>query len=77
MSIRIADNEELGVLSLKLFLLIIASLREAREGVSSSIDFVLAIVNPKIILRKVLGLFDQIKAHTLHIHKLIKIVVVS
>ena len=66
-----------GVLSSKLFFLIVALLIEAREGVRSSIYFSLIVVNPKIVMREFLSLADLSGAETLCIHKLAKVVIVG
>lgn len=54
-----------------------ASLKEVNKGICSSIYFALTIIDPKIVLKKFLGLPDLIKAQTLYIYEPTKIVVVD
>ena len=69
--------ENLGVLSSKLFFLIMAPLREAREGVYSTVRLVLSIIDSKMIPRELLGPPDLTRAQTLCIHKPTEVVMVG
>ena len=69
--------EDLGVLSLKLFFLIMAPLREARKGVCSSVCLALTIIDLKMIPRELLGSPNLARAQTLCIHKLTKVIMVG
>ena len=69
--------KNLSILSLKLFFLFETSLWEAKQSVCSSIGLALAIINLKMVSRKLLGPPDLIKAQTLYIYKLTKVVVVG
>lgn len=69
--------KNLGVSSLKLFFLIMGSLREVKEGICSSIGFVLIIIYPKIIFRKLLSSLELTRAQNFFIHKLLNVVVVG
>ena len=69
--------KDLGILSLKLFFFIVASLREVKVGVCNFICLALMIVNPKMVSRKLLGLLDLTRAQAFHIHKPTKVVIVG
>ena len=69
--------ENLGVLSSKLSFLIMPSLREAREGVCSSVCFALTIIDLKVVTREFLSLADLSGAETLRVHEPAEVVVVG
>ena len=69
--------ENLGVLSSKLFFLIMAPLREAREGVCSTVCLALTIIDSKMIPRELLGPPDLARAQTLRVHKPTEVVIVG
>ena len=66
-----------GILSSKLFILIVTPLRKAKKGVRSSIYFALIVINTKIVTRKFLSPADLSRAQTLYIHKLANVVMVG
>ena len=57
------------ILSLKNFLLALASLRVAEQSINSSISLPLAIIDAKIVARQLLGPADLLGAQTLCIHE--------
>ena len=69
--------ENLGTLSSKLFFLIMAPLREAREGVYNTVCLVLMIIDLKMILRELLGPTDLARAQTLRVHKPTEVVMIG
>ena len=69
--------KNLDVFSLKPFFFIMTPLKEARESFCGFIGFVLTIIIPKIISRKLLDPTDLTKAQTFHIHKLLKVVLIG
>ncbi len=69
--------ENLGVLSSESIFLSLASLEEARQGISSSISFSLAIVDPEVIPGEFLGSTDFPGTQALGIHEWAEIVVVG
>ena len=69
--------ENLGVLSSKLFFLIIAPLREAREGVCSTVCLALTIINSKVVTREFLSPADLSGAQTLCVHEPMEVVMVG
>ena len=54
-----------------------APLREAREGVYSTVCFALTIIDLKMILKELLGLPDLARAQTLHVHEPTEVVMVG
>ena len=68
--------KNLAILSLKLILFILASLRKPQQSICSCIYFALAVVDLKMVLGEFLGPADLSGAQILRIHKTIKIVVV-
>ena len=68
--------KDLAILSLKLILLILASLRKPEQSICNYICFALVVVNLKIVLEELLGLADLSGAHAFHIYKVTKVVVV-
>ena len=69
--------KNLGVLSSKLFFLIVAPLKEAKEGVRSYICLALKVIDPKMVSRKLLGPLNLMKAQILCIYELTKVVIVG
>ncbi len=69
--------KNLGVLISKSVFLDLASLREAKQGISCSISLSLTIVDSKVVSRELLGSADRTRAQTLRIHKLTKVIMVS
>ena len=69
--------ENLGILSLKLFFLIMAPLREAKKGVCSTVCFTLTIINWKMIPKELLGPPDLVRAQTFCIYKSTEIIMVD
>ena len=69
--------EDLGVLSLKLFFLIMAPLREAREGVCSTVCLALTIIDLEVVTREFLSPADLSEAQTLCVHKPTEVVMVD
>ncbi len=61
--------ENLGVLISKSFFLSLASLREARQGISHSISLFQTIVNLEEVSREFLGPVDLTRAQTHHIYE--------
>ena len=68
--------KDLAIFSLELIFFILASLQKPWQSIYSCIYFALAVVNLKMILRKLLGPADLFGAQTLHIYKTTKTVVV-
>ena len=66
-----------SVLSPKLFLFILLSLRKTRQCVCSPIRLALTIINPKVIPEELLGPTDLAGAQALCIHETTKIVVID
>ncbi len=69
--------ENLGVLSSESIFLDLVSLREAGQGINSSITFSLALVDPKVIPGEFLGPTDLPGTQVLGIHESAEIVVVG
>ena len=69
--------KNLGVLSSKGPFLGLASLGEARHGISGGIGLSLAILNPKLVPREFLGLLDLPRIQALGINESVEIVMVS
>ena len=69
--------EDLGVLSSKLFFLIMAPLREAREGVCSTVCLALTIIDLKVVTREFLSPADLSGAQTLRVHEPTEVVIVG
>ena len=69
--------ENLGVLSTKLFFLIMAPLGEVRKGICSTICLALTIIDSKMIMREFLSLADLSKAQTLRVHEPTEVVMVG
>ena len=69
--------KNLSVFSLKLFFLIMASVRKVKEGVCSSVCFALLIINLKVVIREFLSPMDLSGAQTLCIHELAEVIVVG
>ena len=57
------------ILSLKNFLLALALLRVARQSISSSISFALAIIDAKMVVGQLLGPVDLAEVQTFCIHE--------
>ena len=66
-----------NVLSPKLFLFILVSLRKTKQCVCSTICLALMIINPKMIPEKLLGPMDLAGAQVLCIHETTKVVVIG
>ena len=69
--------KDLSVLSLKLFFLIKAPLKKAKQHVCCFIYFTLTIINLKIVMREFLASTDLIRAQTLSIYELFNFIMVS
>ena len=69
--------KNLSVFSLKLFFLIQASLRAAKEYLYSFIRFILTIIDSKMVTRELLSLADLTRAQTFCIHKLSEVIMGS
>lgn len=69
--------ENLVVLSLKLFFLIMAALKKVRERVCSSICLALTIIDSKVVTRKFLSQADLSGDQTLCVHEWTEIVMVD
>ncbi len=69
--------KNLGVLSSKGLLLGLASLGEARQGISGGISLSLAIVDSKVVSREFLGSSDLPGTQALGIHESAEIVIVG
>ena len=54
--------KNLGIFISESFFLSLASLREARQSISHSISFFLTLIDLKVVLKKLLGLANLIKA---------------
>ena len=68
--------KDLAILSSKLILLILASLRKPRQSICNCICFALAVVDLKMVSGELLGPADLSGAQTLRIHETTKVVVV-
>ena len=66
--------KDLAILSLKLILFILVSLRKPPQSIYNCICFVLAVVNSKMILEELPGLTDLSRAQAFCIHEATKIV---
>ena len=69
--------KNLGVLSLKGLFLGLASLGEARQGISGGIGLSLAIVDSKMVPKEFLGPSDLLGTQALGIHESAEIVMVG
>ena len=69
--------KNLGILSSKLFFLIMAPLKEAKEGVYSFIYLVFMVIDLKMVPKKFLGLPNLTKAQTFCIYEPTKVFVVG
>ena len=67
----------LGIVSLKLFFVIMAPLKKTEEGVCSSIYFVLTVFNPKMISIMLLDPPSLIETQVFCIHKPTNVVMVG
>ena len=69
--------EDSSVFSSKLFFLIKAHLKKAKQRVCLSIYFILIIIDLKIIIRVLMVPIDLTKAQTPYIYKLLKVIIVN
>ncbi len=69
--------ENLGVLNSESFFLGLASLGEARQGISRNISLFLIIINSEVVSRELLGLADLTRAQAFRIHKSTEVIMVS
>ena len=69
--------EDSIILSLKFFFFIKTPLNKAKQCVYCCICFTLTIIDLKMVTKELLGLADVIKAQTLCIYKLLKVIIIS
>ncbi len=69
--------ENLGVFISESHFLGLASLGEARQGISRSISFSLTIINSEVVSRELLGPSDLTKAQAFRIHESTEVIMVS
>ncbi len=69
--------KNLGVFISESLLLGLTPLREAKQGISRSISLSLTIIDSEVVLKKLLGPADLMRAQTLCIHELTKVFIVS
>ncbi len=69
--------KNLRILIFESFLFGLASLKEARQGISRNISLFLIIIDLEVVSRELLGLADLAEAQTLCIYELTEIVVVD
>ena len=69
--------KDLIVFSLKLFFLIEAFLRKAKQCNGYSICFILTIINLKMVTKKLLSATDLKGPQIVYIYKLLKVILVS
>ena len=69
--------ENLDVFSSKLFIFILAPLREARESICSPVGLALTIIDPKVIFGELLSPTDLSGAQALRIHELTEVIMVG
>ncbi len=69
--------ENLGVLISESLFFDLASLGEARQGISRSIYLSLTIIDLEVVSRELLGLADLMRAQAFRIHKLMEVIMVS
>ena len=69
--------KNLRIFSLKLFFLIITSLREMKQYICSPIYFILTIIYLKIIVKKLLGILNLTKTQVFFIHRTGKNIIIS
>ncbi len=69
--------ENLGVLISESFFLGLASLEEAKQGISHSISFSLTIIDSKVVSRELFGPADLMRAQAFHIHESTEVIMVS
>ncbi len=69
--------KNLGVLISKSLFLGLASLGEARQGISRNISLSLTIIDLEVVSRELLGPADLTRAQTFRIYKLMEIIMVS
>ena len=69
--------KNLEILISKSFFLGLASLKEARQGISRSICIFLTIIDLKVISRELLGPKNLIKAIAFSIHELTELIMVN
>ena len=68
--------KDLAIFSLELIFFILASLKKFCSNIYSCICLILTIINLKIILKKLLGPGNLLKAQTLSIHKIKEIIMI-
>lgn len=66
-----------SILISECFFLNLASLQEVKQGISSSICFVLTVINLKMVSRELLDPADLLKAQALSIHEIAKVVIIG
>ena len=69
--------QNLDVLCLESLFLRSTLLKASRQGISSSVSFVLTIIDSKVVAREILGLADLFGAQTLRLYKPTQVVVVG
>ena len=68
--------KDLAILSSELILLILASLGKLRQSICSCICLALAIIDPEIVSRELLGPTDLSEAQALCIYEMAEVIVV-
>ncbi len=69
--------KNLGIFIFESFFLDLASLGEARQGISRSISLSLTIINSKVVSRELWGPAELTRAQAFCIHELTKFIIVS
>ncbi len=69
--------ENLGVFISESLFLGLASLREARQGISCSISLSLTIIDSEVVSKELLGLADLTRAQAFRIHESTEVIMVS
>ncbi len=69
--------ENLQILISESLFLGLASLREARQGISRSINLSLIIINSEVVSREILGPAELTRAQAFRIHKSTEVIMVS
>ncbi len=69
--------KNLGVFIFESLFLGLASLREARQGISRSISLFLTIIDFEVVSRELLGPADLMRAHILCMYELAEVIMVN
>lgn len=74
---KIVNIKNLSIFSLKFFFFIEALLKKAKKYIYKPIGFILLIINLKIILEKLLDLFDLTRAQVFSIYEPMKVIMID